>query len=138
MSGHEPTATTLHHPAADPARAEPGRVGSAVLYPDAYAWFVLFASLDVMLTVLILLMGGYEMNTVADWVIGAFGLPGLVIYKFALVMVVVLVCEVIGRARRDLGRRVVTAAIVITLAPVAWSLYLIWIALPHAIAPHAP
>ncbi len=118
--------------------ARPG-VGlrEAVLYPDAYAWFVLFASMDIMLTVLILLMGGYEMNSVAAWVIRAFGLVGLVVYKFALVIVVVLVCELIGRVRHEVGRRVAVASIVLTLAPVVWSLYLISIALPHVLAPPA-
>ncbi len=105
----EPDASTL--------RARPLR------YPNHYAWFVFISAMDVMLTWVILFFGGWEVNHVADFVIGRFGLPGLVVFKFAIVVFVVLLCEVIGRRRHSAGQKLAEWSIAITCIPVVVALY---------------
>lgn len=94
----------------------------AMLYQRAYKWFVMLSALDVVLTWFILLLGGTEVNALADAVISRTGLNGILIYKFCLVIVVVLSCEVIGRRRPQLGRRLAHWSIAITAAPVILSI----------------
>ena len=102
----------------------------AALYPEAYVWFVFLASLDIMLTYLILNPivfshddygvepRGAEANAVANQVIQRWDVPGMVIFKFVLVLVVVFICEIIGRRRDDTGRRIAEWAVAITSIPI--------------------
>lgn len=90
-----------------------------VLFPDAYVWFVLLSAMDIMLTRLILYFDGYEVNPVARWIIETGGLPGMVVYKFALVLIVITICELVGRVRPRVGRRLAEWAAAITVVPVA-------------------
>src|SRR4051812_31621452 len=96
-----------------------------VLYPNEYAWLIFVSALDVMLTWVILYTGGYETNVLADAVVGRFGLPGLVGFKFALVLLVIVICEAVGRRRPVTGRRLAVAAIAITCLPVVISFMLL-------------
>lgn len=89
-----------------------------VLFPDVYAWFVLLASLDVMLTWLILRLGGSELNAVADWIIRRYDVPGVVVYKFILVLTVVFICEIVGRRSYAQAARLSRWAVVLTAFPV--------------------
>ena len=89
-----------------------------VLYPNVYVWYVLLSSLDIMLTWTILHLDGVELNPLADWVIHHGGLPGMVTYKFVLVLLVVAICEVVGRLRDRIGRRLSEWAVAITAIPV--------------------
>lgn len=90
-----------------------------VLYPDRYAWYVLASALDVMVTITVLVhLGAREVNTFAQWSIEQFGNWGLIGLKFLSVIVVVLICEYIGRRRRRLGAALATAAIFLSLIPV--------------------
>jgi len=93
-----------------------------MLYPVAYKWFVFISAADVVLTRFILLLGGREVNILADAVIAHAGLIGILIYKFCLVVFVVLLCEVVGRRRAALGRSLALASIIITAVPVALSI----------------
>ena len=128
--------TELVPPPADVPVAEPAkpRSGWAALYPDAYAWFIFLASLDIMLTYLILhplLFShdgfgaeprGQEANAVANEVIQRWDVAGMVVFKFALVMVVVFICEIIGRRRDEAGRRIAEWAVAITSIPIVVAL----------------
>lgn len=122
--------------------------GPRALYPNAYAWFVLLSSLDVLLTYLILhplfsspqvygagagavntpeqsiryIEGGQEVNALADWVIREHDVPGMVIYKFSLVALIIVVCEVVGRRRGGTGRRLAEWSVAITSIPVVVAL----------------
>jgi len=106
--------------------------GRGVLYPNVYVWYVLLASLDVMLTAVIVAAGGHEMNSLADRVLGRWGLPGLVVFKFSLVLVVVAICEVVGRRNDRKGRKLAEWAVAITAIPVVVSLVQL-LALVHII-----
>ncbi len=81
-----------------------------VLYPDHYAWFVLASAMDLLMTGIVLYRGGAEMNRLAEFVILHFGRGGIVAFKFALVAVILVICEIVGQRRRDLGRRLATWA----------------------------
>lgn len=97
----------------------------ALLYPGPYLWYVLLATLDVLLTRLILHLGGQEMNWIADWILRRFDLPGVVAFKFALLVVVVLACELAGRRDRQAGLKLARWAVVITAFPVVVALVLL-------------
>jgi hypothetical protein len=100
-----------------------------VLYPDRYVWLVFFSALDIMITHTILgkfgAFGGREVNSIADWVIKEFGLWGAIGLKFLSVIVVVLVCEFVGRASPRTGRRLATGVLVLSTLPVAWELIIL-------------
>ena len=73
------------------------------------------------MTWFIFLLGGHEVNALADAVISYAGLKGILIYKFCLVIFVVMMCEVIGRRKFRRGRKLARAAVVITAIPVMLS-----------------
>ena len=66
-----------------------GMMTRTVLYPDCYTRFVLVSAMDLMLTWAVLAAGGSEVNILADWIIRRWGLTGAVVFKFAVVMLVV-------------------------------------------------
>ena len=88
------------------------------LYPQAYVWFIFVSALDLMMTWVVLYFGGREVNVLADYILDRWALPGMVVYKFALVIFVIFICEVVGHHRPRLGRRLSIFAVLITLVPV--------------------
>ncbi len=96
------------------AKAERG-----VLYPDLYCWYVLAASLDILVTAIVMAYyGAVEVNGVASAVIERFGFGGLIPLKFATVILVLLVCEYVGRTKRVTGQRVAQLAVVVSFFPI--------------------
>ncbi len=93
-----------------------------MLHPRCYKWFVFISASDVVLTWFILLLGGTEVNVIADAVIANAGLQGILIYKFCLVVLVVMICEIVGRRRPGVGRNLARAAIAIAALPVVLSI----------------
>lgn len=106
------------------------RQSGGVLYPTSYTWFVFLAALDILLTYLIMhpmvfsvdndgiIPRGVEVNALANEVIERWGVPGMAVFKFALVVLVIGVCELIGRRRDAAGRRLAEWAVAITAIPV--------------------
>ncbi len=90
-------------------------------YPNQYVWFVLVSALDIMLTWCVLRIGGREVNPVAESVIDRFGLPGMVAFKFALVIFVIIMCEWMGRRSDRVGHKIAEWAVAITSIPVVLS-----------------
>jgi hypothetical protein len=90
----------------------------ALLYPNAYALYILLSSLDIIITWTILRAGGQELNVVADWVIQNYDRVGVVVYKFLLLVIVVLICETVGRRNRALGQKLAYWAVALTAFPV--------------------
>ena len=93
----------------------------ALRYPNAYVWFVFVSALDLMLTWVILHLGGREVNWIADAVIYTHDLWGLVGFKFAIVALVVILCEEVGRRNDRSGRPLARWAIAIAALPVVVS-----------------
>ena len=117
-------------PAAQPRATEtaasgapPGFWRRAALFPQIYVWYVFFAALDIMFTWIILYWGGRELNGLASWALDLAGLPGLVLFKFALVMVVIAVCEIVGRRDLRVGRKLAEWSVAVTLIPVVLALW---------------
>ena len=90
----------------------------AASYPTAYALFVVFSSLDVLFTWAILYRHGRELNAIADWVIRVSQLPGLCAFKFSMVVLVVLICEMVGRRQPETGARLARWAVILSAFPV--------------------
>jgi Domain of unknown function (DUF5658) len=94
-------------------------------YQSAYVWLIFVSSLDIMLTWAILRRGGEEVNPVARQVIDLWGLHGAIVFKFALMLFVIVSCEVIGRQRDRAGRRLAYIAVGISAVPVIYSFSLL-------------
>lgn len=90
-------------------------------YQNQYVWFVFVSSMDIMLTWTILRRGGTEVNPVARLVIEAWDLWGAIVFKFALMLFVILACEWVGRQRDGTGRFLAGLSIVVSAFPVVWS-----------------
>lgn len=93
-----------------------------VQHPNQYVWFVLVSALDLILTCVILNLGGVEVNAIANAVLSYGGLTTLVLFKFALVTLVIVFCEWITRRNPRAGFKLAEWAIAITAIPVAISL----------------
>src|SRR4051794_9296945 len=98
MMDNQPDALTVH-----PIRG--------VRYPSEYTWLVFIASLDLMLTWVILHRGGQELNSLADTIIDRYGLWGLSAFKFGVIAFIICLCEFIGRRKPGTGRFLAVAAI---------------------------
>jgi len=80
-------------------------------YQEGYVWFLLFSSVDIILTWHILRKGGLEVNPLARVVIEHWDLAGAIAFKFSLVLFVVVACEIVGRHEDRLGKRLTAVAI---------------------------
>jgi len=97
-------------------------------HQDAYVWFLLFSTIDVILTWHILeRRGGSEINPIAAMIISHWGFIGAVVLKFALVLVVVLACELIARRRERVSVRLSWFAVAVSLVPPVWSFALLFL-----------
>lgn len=97
-----------------------------MLYPNTYVWLLLLSSMDVMLTWVILLFGGSEVNPIARKVIDLYGLTGMIIYKFVLIVFFISICEVVGTLRHSTGWLLSKFSVMVASIPVAWAMYLLW------------
>lgn len=98
-----------------------------VYYPNHYAWYVLAGTLDVLVTyVIIEHLDGGEVNRLAHRLLERYGWAGMVALKYATIVLVVAICEIVGRRNRALGRRLAVAAIVISGLPVGLGLLQVW------------
>ena len=101
------------------AYAEAAGAHEAMRLPLAYAGYVGLSALDGIGTGLILWLGGTEVNPIADAVLSRFGFPGMITFKFALVVLVIVICEHIVRQRPRTAKGVMAIAIAVSLVPVA-------------------
>lgn len=121
-----------------PPSTQPRSRGRPVLHPNHYAWYVLFSAIDVMTTTKILDEffdhGGREVNPIADFFIRSFGLWGAIGLKFSTVVLVVVVCEIVGRRAPLTGRALAWSAVGLSIFPVAVALFML---ARFALTPHA-
>jgi hypothetical protein len=95
-------------------------------HPFIYSLYLIFATLDITLTWIILHLGGAELNHIADWIIVNYDIYGAVVYKYGLVAFVITICEVVTRAKPRVGRRLAEWSVAITVIPVVVALIQIW------------
>jgi len=98
-----------------------------MLFPQAAIWLVFMGSMDVMLTQLVLGLGGREVNPIALAVIESWGWAGATAFKFATVLLALLATEAVGRRKPVVGRRLAWVLVALAGFPVVWSLILLWI-----------
>ncbi len=112
---------------ADPGRAAPSFLSLPQLrYPNAYAWLILVSALDLILTLLVVYeWEGYEVNPIAKAVIDGMGFVWAIVFKFGIVVLVVIICDVIGRRDDRSGRTLAIGAVIINAIPVAYSFALL-------------
>ena len=96
----------------------PANRRAAMRYENIYVWLIFIAALDIMLTWVVLYHGGREANVLAATILDHFGLPGMVVFKFALVLVVIAVCEAIGQRSALTGLTFARWAVALSCVPV--------------------
>lgn len=108
----------------DPPSEQPGFLSNPqVLYPNCYIWFVLVSALDLMLTMLVLFVWeGFEANPVAEAVIHEMGYIWAIVFKFAIVVLVIIICEYIGRRDKRSGQTLAVGAVIINAIPVVYTM----------------
>lgn len=99
-------------------------------HPNLYCWYLLVATLDVVLTFVILSLNGVELNPLADHLWQRGDLWGLVFLKYTSVALVIGICEYLAyrssvayrdvvRSRfRNASRHLAWCAIAISMFPV--------------------
>ncbi len=95
----------------------------AAALPDHACWLVLVSALDLMLTATIIArFGGREVNGIAQRVIDLGGLPGLIVFKFAVVIAVIAIWEFIARRQPHTARRLAEWGVALSAMPVVLGL----------------
>lgn len=110
-----------------------GRSGRPLLFEQEISWFVLAGALDVFMTYIILRFSHdgqtqhvmIESNPVAGWILHRWGFRGMIMFKFAMVAVVVVIAEIVGRVRPTLARLLLNGGTAVVLAVVIYSLRLL-------------
>lgn len=110
------------------APRKPQAVAAArrVLFPYHYLALILVSSLDLIFTFYILVLGGIEVNPIANAVLQSpVSFDGLIVFKFVIVALIVLICEFIGQHAAPTARRLAVWAVAISAFPVVWSTLLL-------------
>ena len=95
------------------------------------AFFILASALDVMMTWYLLMHGGsddrtwfVESNPIPRYFLYSWGFDALVYFKFAIVAVVAVICQIIARSKLEVARRVLNFATVVVTGVVIYSIVL--------------
>lgn len=90
-------------------------------FPKLYALIVLAGTLDVWLTGILLAFGAQEANPLADAVLQSYGFPGMVIFKYLVVGLVLLGCEFVADHNLRKAKILAIILVVIHASPLPWS-----------------
>ena len=84
--------------------------------------------LDLLMTYVLLRQGFhfYESNPLARWFFVRWNMAGMVAFKFLLISLAIVFCEIVERRRPGLGRKVLGFGTVAASAVVAYSLLLFY------------
>ena len=96
-----------------------------VLLAQEYLGFLLLNLFDLLLTRYIFSLGGIEANGPASYIWSHYHERGFALYKFGLVLVVVLACEGYSFKNIRISRIIVTAGCLVYLLVVFWEVFLI-------------
>ncbi|MBL0927710.1 MAG: hypothetical protein IBJ11_08670 [Phycisphaerales bacterium] len=103
----------------------PAALRTPVMYPRAFAAYIGLSAADVLLTSACFNHGAYEANVVAGLFLRWGGEEGMAMFKFSTVMLVLLICQLVGRERTDVGRGVVHCACFVSALPVTLALFIL-------------
>lgn len=94
----------------------------SLTYPRHYVWVLALAALDIIVTTLVLSVGGQELNALARWAIEHAGVIGMVAIKATTLSIVLCICEYMGRHRPRVGLRIAELALIANSIAVACGL----------------
>jgi hypothetical protein len=97
-----------------------------VILAQEYLGFLLLNMFDLFLTGWIFKHSGEEANGLALWVLNEFGKSGFAVYKFIMVLVLIVVCEIIAAQNVQRARMVILGGCALYLAVVIWECFLIF------------
>lgn len=106
---------------------------TGLLFETEISWFVLAGAMDVFMTFIILRFSAegrtqnmmVESNPVAQWILGHWGLRGMVLFKLAMVALVSVIAEIVGRSRPATGRALLVGGTIVVAAVVVYSMRLL-------------
>ena len=91
-----------------------------------YFGFLLLSIFDLFLTGYIFKYGGIEANGLPAWILGHFGLMGLALFKFWMVMFLIVICEVIAMFSVERARFVILGGCAVYVLVVIYECILIF------------
>ncbi len=97
-----------------------------IVLAQEYLGFLLLNLFDLFLTGYIIRHHGLEANGLPAWILSKYHGQGFAVYKFFLVLVVVLACEGISLKSLRKARFIVTLGCLLYLAVVFWECFLIF------------
>jgi len=100
-----------------------------------YLGFLLLNLFDLFLTGWIFKHEGHEGNAVANFVLLHFKLQGFAVFKFLMVVFIVLVCEVISINNLRTARMLVVGASLLYVAVILYECFGIWLFIDHPLPP---
>ncbi|SIN90832.1 hypothetical protein SAMN05444166_1560 [Singulisphaera sp. GP187] len=102
--------------------------GDPLLLSRESAAILAVSVLDLLMTYVLLRQGFhfYESNPVARWFFLRWNMAGMVAFKFLLISLAIVFCEIVERRRPGLGRKVLGFGTVAASAVVAYSLLLFY------------
>jgi hypothetical protein len=89
--------------------------------------FIMASTLDALLTRFLLINGGpnghtfVESNPIPRYFFESWGFDGLIYFKFALVALIALICQIIARRKIEVARRVLNFASFVVMGVVIYS-----------------
>jgi Domain of unknown function (DUF5658) len=104
------------------------RAARSVRYPDLYCWYVLSSTLDIITTFIIIhVYDGTEANKIANAIFQRHGWPGMILLKYATVVIVLIVCEVVATKKPMLGKGLAITAVCVGALPVLLGAIQVWL-----------
>ena len=90
--------------------------GKALLANESLL-LVILSACDLFITYLLLWRGGhfYEANPLARWFFDRWNIAGMTAFKFGLVAIIIVLCEIIERHKPRVGRAIVILGCVAAL-----------------------
>ena len=102
-----------------------------------YLGFLLLNLFDLFLTGYIFRHSGQEANGVASWVLIHFKLRGFALFKFIMVVVIILICEMISMKSVKTAKALIVGACMLYVTVVIYECFLIWLYIDRPPARHA-
>lgn len=98
-----------------------------VVLAQEYLGFLLLNLFDLFLTGYIFHHSGQEANGIPALVLKYAGLRGFAIFKFVMLVLIILLCEIISLFNLVRARQVILGASALYVAVVIWEVYLIFV-----------
>ncbi len=89
-----------------------------MLYDEPLKWFIFLSVMDLLFTCIVLRFGGIEVNWIARKFLETWDLYGLLGFKLAMVILIILLCDFVGRRNKERGRFIAFTAVGLTSIPV--------------------